>query len=415
PEKVKQRIVDLASTQFEEGDAHHQYSPLTKKGRERGYSDDHLWLVYSVAEYIKETGDTGFLYETIPYNNDKKGTLLEHLEKAVDYSAGNTGPHGLPLSGFADWNDCLNLRGPNNKGESVLVAQMLVVAAKEMAALMRFVKDPKKAAKFDRIAEDFTGRINEAAWDGAWYVRAYDDNSDVVGSSRNKEGRIFLETQGWAVMSGVASPERAITTLNSVEKHLATEHGVILQQPAYSDYHKSLGDVSSYPPGLKENAGIFCHPNPWVMIAECIVGRGERAMWYYKSILPPSKDPDVRRVEPYIYCQMVAGRDHPDFGEGKNSWLTGTSAWNFVAVSKHIIGIRPDYDGLVVDPCIPEKWQGFRAARKFRNAVYEISVRNPKRISKGISSVKVDGRMIEGNKLPIFNDGKKHSVEMVMG
>ncbi len=415
PEKVKQRIIDLASTQFEEGDAHHQYSPLTKKGRERGYSDDHLWLIYSVAEYIKETGDTGFLSEKIPYNNEKKGTLLEHLEKAVDYSVKNTGPHGLPLSGFADWNDCLNLRGPNNKGESVLVAQMLVLAAKEMSALLKFVKEPNKAARYDEIAEKMSKRINEVAWDGAWYVRAYDDNSNVVGSKKNKEGRIFLESQGWAVMSGVAPEERAIKTLDSVEEHLATEHGVILQQPAYSDYHKSLGDVSSYPPGLKENAGIFCHPNPWVMIAECIAGRGDRALWYYKAILPPSKDPDVRRVEPYIYCQMVAGRDHPDFGEGKNSWLTGTSAWNFVAVSKYIIGIRPDYDGLVVDPCIPKEWDGFRAARKFRNAVYDISVDNPGNISKGVSSVKVDGKFIEGNKLPVFNDGKKHSVEITMG
>jgi cellobiose phosphorylase len=260
-----------------------------------------------------------------------------------------------------------------------------------------------------------TKKINEVAWDGAWYVRAYDDNSNVVGSSKNKEGKIFLESQGWAVMSGIAPEERAIKALDSVEKHLATEHGVILQQPAYSDYHKSLGDVSSYPPGLKENAGIFCHPNPWVMIAECMVGRGEKALWYYKAILPPSKDPDVRRVEPYIYCQMVAGRDHPDFGEGKNSWLTGTSAWNFVAVSKYIIGIRPDYDGLVVDPCIPKKWAGFTAARKFRNAVYDISVKNPKGVNKGISSLKVDGRAIDGGKIPIFDDGKRHSVELVMG
>jgi cellobiose phosphorylase len=415
PEKVKQRIIDLASTQFEEGDAHHQYSPLTKKGRERGYSDDHLWLVYSVAEYIKETGDAGFLKEKVPYNNGNEGTMLEHLEKAIDYSVKNTGSHGLPLSGFADWNDCLNLRGPNNRGESVLVGQMLVLAAKEMAILMRFTGNADKARRFDDVASDFTDRINRTSWDGSWYVRAYDDNSKPVGSSKNREGKIFLESQGWAVMSGVAARDRALKTLDSVEKHLATEHGVILQQPAYSDYHKSLGDVSSYPPGLKENAGIFCHPNPWVMIAECMVGRGDRALWYYKAILPPSKDPDVRRVEPYIYCQMVAGRDHPDFGEGKNSWLTGTSAWNFVAVSKYIIGIRPDYDGLTVDPCIPKGWKGFKAARKFRNAVYDIEVKNPYGAGKGVSSVKVDGRTIEGDKLPIFADGKRHAVEITIG
>ncbi|MBN2190651.1 MAG: glycosyl transferase [Candidatus Aureabacteria bacterium] len=415
PKEAKETIYDIASTQFEEGDAHHQYSPLTKKGRERGYSDDHLWLIFSVAAYIKETGDIGFLDEEVPFNNGKTAPLIEHLEKAVCYASGNTGPHGFPLAGYADWNDCLNLIGPNKKAESVLVAQMLVAASSELARIFSLRKNKNKERRYLNIAETIKKRVNTSGWDGSWYIRAYDDNQKPVGSKINREGKIFLETQGWALMSGVASGIKARKTLDSVGKMLATEHGIILQQPAYKNYYPELGDVSAYPPGLKENAGIFCHPNPWIVIAECILGRGEKAYEYYKSILPCTKDHSVRRVEPYVYCQMVAGRDHPDFGEGKNSWLTGTAAWNFVAVSQHILGIRPDYDGLEINPCIPKKWDGFSVTRIFRNSVYDIVVRNPEHVNKGVKEISVDGKKLEELKVPAFNDGKKHDVTVVMG
>lgn len=415
PDKVKERIIDLASTQFEEGDAHHQYSPLTKEGRERGYSDDHLWLIFSVTSYIKETGDIAFLNRVIPYNNGKKGILLEHLEKAILFSYKNVGSHGLPLSGFADWNDCLNLLGKNKKAESVMVAQMLVAAANDMVDLMEFVKNDKMAAKFKKVAKDMTARINKQAWDGAWYLRGYDDNSKTVGSKKNKEGKIFIETQGWGVISRVADDNKKIKLLESVKQHLATDHGIILQQPAYSDYHKELGDVSAYPPGLKENAGIFCHPNPWIVIAECMAQRGNEAFGYYKAILPLAKDQATRRVEPYVYCQMVAGPDHPDFGEGKNSWLTGTAAWNFVAVSQYILGIKPDYKGLHLDPCIPCKWKSFKVKRKFRQATYDITFKNPTGVCSGIKSIEVDGKKISSSILPVFKDSKNHKVNVLMG
>lgn len=415
PAEAKKTIYDIASTQFEEGDAHHQYSPLTKQGRERGYSDDHLWLVFSVAAYIKETGDMNFLNEDVPFNNGTKAALIKHLERAVNYSFKNTGPNGFPLSGYADWNDCLNMVGPNKKAESILVAQMLVAASSELARIFGLIKNKGKEKKYLTIAETMKNRINTRGWDGSWYIRAYDDNQKPVGSRVNKEGKIFLETQGWALMSGVASGIKARKTLDSVRRFLATEHGIILQQPAYKKYYPGLGDVSAYPPGLKENAGIFCHPNPWIVIAECILGRGENAYKYYKSILPCVKDHSVRRVEPYVYCQMVAGKDHPDFGEGKNSWLTGTAAWNFVAVSQHILGIKPDYDGLEISPCIPKRWKGFNVKRVFRGSLYDITVLNPGHVNKGVKQIHIDGKKCKGYKIPAFNDGEKHVVTVIMG
>ena len=271
------------------------------------------------------------------------------------------------------------------------------------------------AAEFEKIVEDMKTRINKEAWDGSWYLRGYDDNSKTVGSKKNKEGKIFIETQGWGVISKVADDNKSKRLLESVKKHLATKHGIILQQPAYSNYHKELGDVSAYPPGLKENAGIFCHPNPWIVIAECMASRGNEAYDYYKAILPLSKNQTTRRVEPYVYCQMVAGPDHPDFGEGKNSWLTGTAAWNFVAVSQYILGIKPDYEGLLLDPCIPSKWKLFKVRRKFRGATYDITFKNPKGVCRGIESIEVDGKTINESTLPVFKDSKAHKVDVLMG
>jgi cellobiose phosphorylase len=419
PEKVKERIIDLASTQFEEGDAYHQYSPLTKKGNGRGYSDDHLWLVLSTASYIKESGDIGFLTEKVPYDTGKKSTMYEHLVRAINYSVENVGPHGLPLIGFADWNDCLNLNMDKgrNKAESVMVAMMLVAAAKEMVRLAELFGEKEDAIKFSETAKSMSDQINKVAWDGAWYVRAFDDNGDPVGSSKNKEGQIYLETQPWAIMSGVAEGERAKKCMDSVKKYLATEHGVMILQPSYSKFHPELGSITVYPPGLKENGAIFCHPNPWAMIAEAMLGRGENAFKYYKAILPAARNKIAKthKVEPYVYCQMIAGADHKDFGEGKNSWLTGSGSWNFVAISQWILGIRADYNGLIVDPSIPKTWDGFEVKRHFRGCDYYITIRNPKHVSKGVKSVTVDGVKTGSNLIPAMRDKKEHHVEVIMG
>ncbi|MFH1619577.1 MAG: glycosyl transferase, partial [bacterium] len=391
PEKVRSRIVDLASTQFEAGNALHQYSPLTKKAisNEKNYSDDHLWLIFSVAGYIKETGDAAFLKKKVPFASGKKATMYDHLARAIGYTMKNLGPHKLPLMFFADWNDCLNLGGKKNKAESVMVAQMLVAAAAEMSKLAQLNGKKADIKKYNSIGEKMKASVNKYAWDGSWYLRGFTDDKEPVGSHKCKEGRIYLETQPWAVISGTAALDRAKKCMDSVKEHLATEHGIMILTPPYSEFHHELGSISIYPPGLKENGAIFCHPNPWAMIAECILGRGNQAFEYYKAILPATKNniPDIHKVEPYIYCQMIAGRDHKNFGEGKNSWLTGTAAWNFVAISNWILGVRADYKGLLIDPCIPDKWKGFSVKRHFRGCDYLIVVRNPYHVCKGVRQI----------------------------
>jgi cellobiose phosphorylase len=409
PGKVKERIKDLAATQLPDGSAYHQYSPLTKKANpsDNKYGDDHLWLIFSVASYIKETGDIEFLREI--YNN---------LARAVEFSAKNLGPHKLPRIFFADWNDCLNLDQGKKKAESVMVAQMLVTAAKDMANLAKLIGKKSDAKKYATLVGKMATTINKTAWDGAWYTRAFDDNTDPVGSKTCKEGKIYLEPQAWAVMSGVADKQKAKKCMDSVNKHLATEHGVLILTPPYAKFDYRLGSISVYPPGLKENGAIFCHPNPWAMIAECILGHGDLAYQYYKAIQPAARNAiaDTHKTEPYVYCQMIAGRDHKDFGEGKNSWLTGSASWNFVAASQWILGIRPDYDGLLVDPCIPADWKGFQVKRIFRGSTYYITVRNPEGVCKGIKSLTLDGENLPSNLIPVSRtSGQEHHVEAIMG
>jgi len=453
PKEVRQRILDLAAIQFADGSTYHQYSPLTKKGDLLGYSDDPLWLVFSTANYIKETGDFSILDEKVPFavldrpvqighyphpliplmgrekvkglpagqaGKREKGSLMEHLEAGILRVYQDRGPHGLPLSKFADWNDCLNMIGKRGKAESVLVGMILVKACKEMEKITgsrREVGIPTEASghkKYRKIADEMQKAIEKAGWDGEWYRRAFDDNGKPVGSKSCKEGKLYLEPQPWAVMAGLDYGEMA---MDSVNKILFSKYGLKLLHPAYTKYYPELGEISTYPPGLKENASIFCHPNPWAVIAECILGRGDRAYEYCKAILPISQNEiaETRKTEPYVYCQMVAGPDHPDFGEGKNSWLTGSAAWNFYAASQYILGIRPEYDGLRIDPCIPRAWKGFKVRRTFHGACYIIKVSNPKRIQKGVKYLMVDGRKIEGNLAPIFKDRKEHCIEAVMG
>src|SRR3989339_767383 len=450
PKEVRQRILDLASIQFEDGSTFHQYSPLTKKGALLGYSDDPHWLIIAVANYIKETGDFSILKEKVPFapyepmvpaqvghhdnvykrkvQNAKRkikvGTLYEHLKRGIEFSWKNRGPHGLPLSKFSDWNDCLNMTGPNGKAESVLVGEMLVhscnlmiemLGAKGVGIGAGVGKAEEKV--FGKIAIQMTVILNKHGWDGAWYRRAYDDAGKPVGSNKNKEGKIYLETQPWGVMSGAAEGKRAMECMDSVYEKLFSKHGIILQQPALTKYYPEHGEISTYPPGLKENASIFCHPNPWAMVAECILGRGDRAFEYYKAILPAAQNEiaETRKIEPYVYCQMVAGPDHPDFGEGKNSWLTGSAAWNLYAASQYILGIRPSYDGIIIDPCIPSEWKELEVRRVVRGSVYNIKIKNPDGRQKRVKFLKIDGEEITGNVIPYYKKGKEHAVEVVLG
>jgi len=439
PKRARQRILDIASTQLSDGTCYHQYQPLTKKGNADiggGFMDDHLWLILSTTAYLKETGDFTILDEKIGYADkaEKIETLMDHLELSIDFTLENLGPHGLPLIGHADWNDCLNLNcysstpgesfqmaedeGDGKTAESVMIAGLFCRACDDMEALYKWLKKNDLAAEVLQKAESMCQNIYKHGWDGDWFRRAYDAKGDVIGSEENDEGKIFIESQGWCILGKAGLKNGyAEKALQSVKKHLAEPNGIKLQQPAYQTYHLNLGEVSSYPPGYKENAGIFTHNNTWIQIAETLLGHGDQAMEYYKAILPAGKEDqiDIYRAEPYVYSQMTAGRDAPTPGEGKNSWLTGTAAWSFVAISQAILGVQPEFEGLKIDPCIPKEWKEYSVTRKFRNATYHITVTNPDRISKGIKSITVDGKAIESNTLPIFGDEKKHEVKVILG
>ncbi len=419
PERARERLLDLAATLMADGSAYHQYQPLTKQGNHEigsGFNDDPLWLILAVAAYLKETGDWSVLDEVIPYNGDPRvtGSMLEHLKRAWDHVASARGPHGLPLIGRADWNDCLNLnclstapdepfqtarlRTDGQTAESVLIAAMLLLIGPEYIEIQTRKGDPDEAARARALLAEMRANVDRHGWDGEWFLRAYDHRGRKIGSKENEEGRIFIETQGFGVMAGVGVADgRARLALDSVKTHLDTPHGIVLQQPAYKSYHVELGEISSYPPGYKENAGIFCHSNPWIMIAETVLGRGAEAFEYYRKICPAYREEssDVHRTEPFCYAQMIAGRDAARYGEAKNSWLTGTASWNFVAISQHILGIRPDYDGLRVDPCIPPGWDRYTVNRTFRGEIFHIEVRNPSHVAKGVRRVTMDGAEVE--------------------
>lgn len=445
PDRARERILDIAATQFEDGSAYHQYQPLTKKGNSdigSGFNDDPLWLIAGTAAYIKETGDYTILDEMTPYDSDpsKATDFMEHLRRSFHYTMEHLGPHGLPLIGRADWNDCLNLNcfstepgesfqtfgpseGPN--AESVFIAGMFVRYGKDYAAICRHRGMDDEAAVAEKAIADMEKTVLDAGWDGEWFLRAYDHYKNKVGSKECEEGKIFIEPQGFCVMAEIGLKEgNCLKAMQSVEKYLDTKYGIVLLQPAYHRYHVELGEISSYPPGYKENAGIFCHNNPWISIAETVVGRGSRAWQVYTRTCPAYIEDisEIHRTEPYVYSQMIAGKDARNFGEAKNSWLTGTAAWTFLDVSQYILGIRPDYDGLVIDPCIPSSLDGFTARRDFRGTTYHVTVKNPNHVEKGVISMIVDGKdvdvsSISGGMIPIaLADGKKDvNVEVVMG
>lgn len=438
PKKAKERILDIAATQFEDGGAYHQYQPLTKRGNNEiggNFNDDPLWLILSTACYIKETGDWEILEEKVPFDNDqtKAESLFEHLKCSFYHVVNNLGPHNLPLIGRADWNDCLNLncfsKNPdesfqtteNKQGgvaESVMIAGMFVLYGTEFVELCKKLGKKKEAEEALSHVKKMKESIDKHGWDGEWFLRAYDYFGKKVGSNENDEGKIFIESQGFCLMSGIGVEDgRATLALDSVKKYLDCDYGIVLNNPAFTKYHINLGEISTYPAGYKENAGVFCHNNPWIMIAETIVGNGDRAFEYYRKIAPSYLEDisDLHRTEPYVYSQMIAGKDAFTPGQAKNSWLTGTAAWNFYAVTQYILGIRPEYDGLLVEPCIPKDWGGFSVQRKFRNAVYKISVQNPQHVSKGVKQILIDNKKLDGNILPVFNDSKTHNVTVNMG
>ena len=439
PERARERIIDIASTQFPDGGCYHQYQPLNKRGNNDiggGFNDDPLWLILGTVSYIKETGDFGILDEKVPFDNDISvaRSLFDHLTVSFDHVVNNLGPHGLPLIGRADWNDCLNLNcfsnDPNesfqttenktegSKAESVMIAGLFVVYGRDYVDLCKKLGKNEEAVRTQKLVDTMVEVIKKYGWDGKWFIRAYDYYGRKIGSNENEEAKIFIESQGWCTMAGIGKEEGLCTkALNAVKERLDTKYGIVLNNPAFTKYYIEYGEISSYPAGYKENAGVFCHNNPWIMIGETLVGNGNRAWEYYKKICPSYLEEisDLHKTEPYVYAQMVAGKDAFKPGEAKNSWLTGTASWNFYAVSQYMLGIRPEYDGLLIDPCIPTDWKGFKATRKFRGATYSIEVVNPNKKSKGIREVTIDGMPHKSNLIPVFGDGKVHKVKIVLG
>lgn len=415
PQKVKKRILDLSKAIYQEGNACHTFQPFTgESSGSNNYSDDHLWFILSVAEYLKETGDTSILSEITSYYDGDKGTIFEHMKKVIDYALSKLGTHGLSLSLRADWNDCLNLK---EGGESVWTTELLYKALCEFCRICELFNKKKLKSKYTFWMKKIYQTINNVAWDGKWYLRAYTGNGKKVGSYQNKEGKIYLNSNIWAVISGVANKERAKMAMDMVYQHLWTKYGLMLFTPPYTKFDTNLGAITTFPAGLKENASIFCHPNTWAVIAETILGNGDRAYKYFKTLMPLSSNhiAEIRKTEPYAYCQFITGPDHLNFGEGKNSWLTGTASWAYVAATQYILGIRPDYNGLIIDPCVPKNWEKFYVRRIFRGSTYNISVENPDHVCKGIKSIYVDGSKTTTNLLPIFSDNQSHEVKVIMG
>lgn len=439
PARARERIIDIASTQFPDGGCYHQYQPLTKRGNNDiggGFNDDPMWLVFGTVAYIKETGDFSILDAPVPFDNvpGSEVPLMEHLRVSFDHVINNLGPHGLPLIGRADWNDCLNLNcfsnDPNesfqttenksegSKAESLMIAGQFVVCGRDYAALCRRVGLDAEADRAEAEVARMVEAVRKYGWDGEWFLRAYDYYGRKVGSHENREGKIFIESQGWCTMAGIGLEDGLVkTALDSVKTYLDCEHGIVLNNPPFSEYVIDYGEISSYPAGYKENAGIFAHNNPWVIIGETVLGRGDRAWEYYAKICPAYLEDksDLHKVEPYVYCQMTAGKDATRPGEAKNSWLTGTAAWNWYAVTQFILGIRPDYDGLRVDPCIPDSWPGYEVDRTFRGARYHIKVENPARVCRGVRTVTVNGKPVEGNLIPLQPEGSENNIVVTLG
>lgn len=439
PERARERIIDIASTQFPDGGCYHQYQPLTKRGNNDiggGFNDDPMWLILGTVSYIKETGDFSILDEIVPFDNNMEiaASLFQHLTVSFDHVIHHLGPHGLPLIGRADWNDCLNLNcfsnDPNEsfqttenktegtKAESIMIAGLFVVYGRDYITLCHKIGKFDEAQRAQIHVDAMVDAVKKYGWDGDWFIRAYDYYGHKIGSKENEEGKIFIESNGWCTMAGIGLSEGLCDlALEAVKERLDTPHGIVLNNPAFTKYYIEYGEISSYPPGYKENAGIFCHNNPWIMIGETVRGNGNQAWEYYRKICPAYLEDisELHKTEPYVYAQMVAGKDAFKPGEAKNSWLTGTASWNFYAITQYIFGIRPDYDGLLIDPCIPNEWEELKVTRKFRGSTYEIHILNPDSKSKGVKELYVDDILIQNNIIPIYNARMTHQVKVIMG
>jgi len=430
PEQGKELIRKLLMVQLPDGSAMHLFYPMTmeathgesdeKPGHPAFYGDDHLWIILAITAYLQETGNLAFLNEVIPFYQEspsdtwEQGTVSEHMQRALSFTKHNTGNHGLPLLGYADWNDTVNLA---TGAESLFNANLYGKALCEMIELCKHMGDTAQVIAYEADYQAMKNVFNAQGWDGEWYIRYYDEQGNPLGSKVNPAGKIYLNGQSWPVISGFATPERGKLAMEAVYKHLNTSKGIKLSMPGYNEYNKAVGGITSYPPGAKENGGIFLHANPWAMIAETILGNGERAYQYYNQINPASQNAriDEYECEPYVYPQNILGDEHDQFGLARNSWLTGAAAWAYVAATRHILGIIPTYNGLLINPCIPAAWDGFSAMRKHRNASYKISVENPGHVNKGIRSLTVDGKVVAGNVVPLFTDHKIHEVKVLMG
>jgi len=429
PEEARELMVKLLSTQNPSGNAMHQFNPLTMEGsagdshemadRPKYYGDDHLWIVLTTCYYLKETGDTAFLGWDVPFYAKKgaereKGTVLEHLERALAFTHGDLGKHGLPLLGFADWNDTINLR---TGAESLFNANLYGAGLKEMVELFKHLGDAAKAERYQQWWEQMKKTVNEVAWDGEWWLRYFDFDGKPMGSKDSAITKLFMECQPWSVLSGFAEGERARKCMDSVHAKLNTKNGLKLSWPSFTKYDPNVGGATTYPPGAKENGGIFLHTNPWCMIAAAMLGDGDRAYQYYDQINPSTRNSriDEYEIEPYVYAQNILGDEHPQFGLGRNSWLSGTASWTYQASHKYILGMLPDYGGLRLDPCIPKAWDGFKAKRIFRGVEYRITVQNPSHVSKGIQSLSVDGKRVAGCLIPLASGKKPVEVIAVMG
>jgi len=438
PARARQRIIDIASTQFSDGGCYHQYQPLTKRGNNDiggGFNDDPMWLIFGTIAYLKETGDFSILDEPVPFDNQEgsEKSLFHHLTVSFNHVINNLGPHLLPLIGRADWNDCLNLncfswdpdesfqttenKTEGSKAESLMIAGLFIVCGRDYATLCRQIGNHPEADRAQRFTDAMAEAVKKFGWDGDWYLRAYDYYGNKVGSKENDEGKIFIESQGWCAMAKVGLKEGLVRkALDSVKHYLDTPHGIVLNHPAFTEYKVEYGEISSYPAGYKENAGIFCHNNPWIMIAETVLGRGDYAWEYFRKICPSYTEDisDLHKTEPYVYSQMIAGKDAFKPGEAKNSWLTGTAAWNYYAITQFILGIKPGYEGLEIDPCIPADWEGFQVTRKFRGATYRIAIKNSG-VNRGIKRLMVNGKILSGNVVPLQPVGSVNTVEAVLG
>ena len=397
----------------------------------QGFNDDSMWLILVTTSYIKESGDFSILDEPVPFDNEEGSEVLlfKHLTVSLDNVVNNLGPHGLPLSGRADWNDCLNLNcfsnDPNesfqttenksegSKAQSLMIAGLFVVYGRDYVELCRTIGNVTEADRAQQHIDSMVEAIKLHGWDGDWFIRAYDYFGNKIGSKENEESKIFIESNGWCTMAGIGLEEGMVAkALDSVKERLDCEHGIVLNNPPFTKYYIEYGEISTYPPGYKENAGVFCHNNPWIMIGETVQGCGDRAWEYFRKICPSYLEEisDLHKTEPYVYSQMIAGKDAFRPGEAKNSWLTGTAAWNYYAITQYILGIRPTYTGLMINPCIQPGWKGFTVNRQFRGATYEIEVKNPNRLMTGVASLVIDGKRIQGNIIPLMKAGSTYKV-----